>query len=403
MNTNKIVNVVDPTAAQDAATKQYVDDTTGIQNEISQLDSSVIVTDVGVGLIQFTVDSVLVAQMQNNRMDFQQTDIFGVDSITFDNNSATSIFTQNNTTFDINFPTGGTTDVDILNVDFNSVTAFSIDTTKTQIKSITPITTTPNLSFFRDTTGAANLELGRIDFRGNDSQPTNDVFAAITSEIIDPLFSNQESRIRFYIQDNNLTSNIMTLSQGIISLQRQPTTAVEGAALVMSREDGSAEIGDEAAEINFNINAGTDTVYGNISVTWDNTTNGDDSSRMDFQLLTDDALQTVLTIRGSAITDNLIAMELPGESYIKAASGVMGYFTTSDPDITDSGIIGSAGSIQIPHFNITTVVTAALLNSTFGDFEGAIGIDENTLTDSRLWVKDGQGWWGFDPVSGPLT
>ena len=56
--TNKIVNVVDPTANQDAATKKYVDDNlSGAANTITQGDSNVTVTDSGSnGVITFNID-----------------------------------------------------------------------------------------------------------------------------------------------------------------------------------------------------------------------------------------------------------------------------------------------------------------------------------------------------------
>ena len=60
---------------------------------------------------------------------------------------------------------------------------------------------------------------------------------------------------------------------------------------------------------------------------------------------------------------------------------------------------GSAGMLAMPVFDITTVLTVALLNGTFGTHKGAMGIDHNNLTNSRLWVKDSDGGWlGFDYV-----
>lgn len=59
--------------------------------------------------------------------------------------------------------------------------------------------------------------------------------------------------------------------------------------------------------------------------------------------------------------------------------------------------VGSAGMMAIPVVNLTTSLTKAILDAAFGDHEGAMGLDTNTLINSRLWIREANGnWRGFD-------
>ncbi len=88
---NKITNLVDPTSDQDAATKKYVDDNIGVQNEISAGDSSVLVVDSGTGAISFTLDSVVLTTVSSSEwlygmnLDINSNDILNPANITLAN------------------------------------------------------------------------------------------------------------------------------------------------------------------------------------------------------------------------------------------------------------------------------------------------------------------------------
>jgi len=377
----------------------------GVQNSISQLDSSVTVTDSGSnGLIQFTLDSVLVAQIQNNRMDFQDTQVFGMTSLFFNDTIDVAVgttLTQNQNDFTMNFPDNA----DDFIINFNSVIGFIVDKDITRVASTSPNTVGAVFELFRDDPSPTIDDVvGEVQFRGRDTAvvQNNIVYGKMGVEIENATEALSTGSFRWTLRELGNDEQMMSLREGILAVVRTSTTlaADRGAAIVLVRRDSSFTIGDEAGELDFNIQVGaTETVFGNISVSFDDSTGGDDSSRMDFKLLTDDTLQNVLTIRGSALTNNLIAIEVAGESYIKAKTGVMGYFVTSDPNITDSGIIGSQGTIQIPQFSNGSP-SVNDLDVAFGDFEGAIGQD---IFDGKLYVKKTATVWSFYSESGTVV
>ena len=63
-----------------------------------------------------------------------------------------------------------------------------------------------------------------------------------------------------------------------------------------------------------------------------------------------------------------------------------------------SATVGNAGMLAMPISNLTTYLTKAVLDSAFGDHDGAMGFDVNTLANlGRLWIRSTTGnWFGFD-------
>jgi len=365
-----------------------------ISNVISQLDSNVTVTDSGSnGLIQFTADGVLVAQMQNNRMDFQTTPVFGITTITFDNLQSIAATLSG---IVMNFPDTN----DAFDLQFNTVDAFHVDETKTLITSTIPNTAFALLHLFRDDPSPTDDDVvGEVQFRGRDSSATNIVYGKVGVEIEDATGATSTGSFQWTLRNQGIDQDMMSLKDGVLGVSRNSLllAASQGAAMVLVRNDTSATIGDEAGELDFNINDGTERVFGNISVSFDNSSVGDDSSRMDFKLLTDDILRTIFTLRGSPITDNKISMEVGADSFIKASTGVMGYFVTNDPAITDS--IGDNGTLQIPQFTNGSP-SLAQLNAAAGAFDAAIIHD---TSDGTLYVRNSASAWDFYTRSGQIT
>lgn len=70
-----------------------------------------------------------------------------------------------------------------------------------------------------------------------------------------------------------------------------------------------------------------------------------------------------------------------------------------------SATVGSAGMVAIPVLDVLAAVTVPLLDSAFGTHKGAMGLDVNTLTNSRLWIREnttvgtGGSWLAFDYVT----
>jgi len=398
MDTHKISGLVDPTADQEAATKKYVDDSTSVQSSI--VDS----TTTATVLNSAPSFSVVLAGNQkfsisNTRVDYEELDLFGVTQINMNDSGANLIssLSASSSGLVLNLPD----DTNTYDIQIDSADAFHVDDTKTLITSTVPGTNPVFLHLFRDT-NVVNSVLGEIQFRGNDDNPTNIVYGKIGVELEANPSATSEGSFQWTLRHAGANQDMMSLRDGVLGVSRHTAVgdaAASGAALVLERIDAAATVSDEAGEISFNIIDGDPRTIGVIATTWDNTTTGDNSSRMDFQLETNDALTNILTIRGSAISTGLIAIEISGESYIKAKTGVMGFFTTADPDITDSGIIGSAGTMQIPQFSDGSA-TVTELNAAFGDFDGAIGQD---ISDGRLYVRKSTSVWSFYTESGTVT
>jgi len=396
MNTHKIVNVVDPTAAQDAATKQYVDDNTGVQSSIVDGNTTATVLDSAPSF-SVVLNGVQKFSIANTRVDYEELGLFGVTEINMNDSGATLISSLQASSAGLNLNIISTSDV--YNLQFNSVDAFNVDNTKTLITSTTPNTTASLLQLFRDDASPAlNDVTGEIEFRGRDSVAANIVYGKIGVEIEVTTAASSEGSFQWTLRNNGVNQDMMSLLDGVLGVSRHlPTAAASGAALVLERIDSGAAIGDEAGEISFNINDGTPRVIGVIQTTWDDTQVGDNSSRMDFQLETDDVLRNILTIRGSPITDNKTSIEISGETLLFAKTGVLGYFVTSDPTISSS--IGDNGTIQIPQFSQGSA-SLAQLNAAFGAFDGAIGQD---ISDGRLYVRKSSTVWSFYSESGTVV
>lgn len=397
MDTHTISNVVDPTSDQEAATKKYVDDTTGVQSSIVDGNTTATVLDSAPSFV-VVLDGIQKYSISNTRVDYADLDLFGINQINMTDSSSNDISTLTASATGLLLNMINTSDV--YDIKFNSVDAFHVDELKTLITSTTPNTSSASLFLFRDDASPTLDDVvGDIEFRGRDTDTTNIVYGKIGVEIENAAAAVSSGSFQWTVRNLGLDQDMMSLKDGVLGVSRDSVTltAAQGAAMVLVRNDTGLTIGDEAGELDFNINDGTERVFGNISVTFDDSSGGDDSSRMDFKLLTDDALQTILTIRGSPITDNKISMEFGEDSFIKASAGVMGYFVTNDPAITSS--IGNSGSLQFPQINDGSP-TLSQLNAAGGAFDGMVVHDIN---DGRLYVRNSSTQWDFYSRSGTVV
>lgn len=412
MQARKIQSLADPTLAQDAATKAYVDANIGVQNEISQGDSNVTVTDAGTGLIAFTVDNVLIAQMQNNRMDFQQTDLFGIEKITFNDGTATSVFTQTNTNLTLNFPNS----VTVFDVDFNSVVGFSIDELKTQIHSTNPNTTPPELSLFRNDTSPVNDEVvGFIDFTGRNSAAENVSYAEIQTEIGNVTDGAEEGILRFITEVAGVSVNTLTLVDGRMTLNKFSSVDTDAAELRLVKEDATPNTNDRISEMNFQVlDAGVLTTYAEIR---SEIKDAPDAGRLHLSVRADNSdLSDGLIMEGD---DNVNDRSyLAVNSYInsdlgfgfdgvgslqakirpKSASTQLGIVVQDNVDFT----VGVDGTLAMPVFDDITP-TKSELDTSLGTHQGSMGLNESTVPANRIYVRLPNGDYAFFNADGVIT
>jgi len=129
---------------------------------------------------------------------------------------------------------------------------------------------------------------------------------------------------------------------------------------------------------------------------------------MDFKLLTDDVLQTILTIRGSSITDEKITVELGPDSFImpNTVSSFIGYFVSSGTSLDIDDSIGTLGTLQMPVNGTFGAGTPSIadLNGFFGNFEGAHGmLGQGTTRSIYIKTELAGGDWARFEVSSYIT
>jgi hypothetical protein len=190
----------------------------GVTNQISQLDSNVTVTDVGVGLITMDVDGTQRYSIQANRADYADLPIFGFTALSFTDTidaAAGTILTQNQTDFTMNFPDNA----DIYNIDFNSIVGFSVDLLRTRLHSNTPNTISAALSLFRDDPSPAPADaLGDINFDGRDSAGNFTTYADIIGGIVSATSTAEEGRLTIRLQDGGPLQQVMRITLNELEL-----------------------------------------------------------------------------------------------------------------------------------------------------------------------------------------
>lgn len=210
MNTNKISNVVNPTADQDATTKKFVDDKTFIADG----NTRATVLNTGPSFIVL-LNNIQKLSLQNTRMDFAALDLHGITQLNFQEDSIpaspTNIasLTPSLTGLLLNiFSTS-----DVYDIKFNNVEAFHVDNLRTRISSTTPNTLSAAITLFRDDPSpATNDALGDINFDGKDSAGNITTYADIIAGIVVPTTNIEEGRLTFRLQNSGSIQQIMRIT-----------------------------------------------------------------------------------------------------------------------------------------------------------------------------------------------
>jgi len=270
--------------------------TGGVSNVISQGDSNVTVTDVGTGVIQFTVDGTLITQIQDNRMDFQQTDIFGVESLTFDEGGTSTVTiskTANTLTTDFS------DNSNIFNIAFQTVVGLSVDLLRTRLFSNTPNTVSAALSLFRDDPSPSiNDAVGDINFDGRDSAGNFTTYADILGGIVIPTTNIEEGRLTFRLQDSGVMQQALRVSLTELEMR---TIQSDGPTLVIRNDDQTPTGGSNGPKLFFNANDSllAETTYGSIIVNTTSVLDGFKNATMEFRNMATNSLDPFMNFLGA--------------------------------------------------------------------------------------------------------
>lgn len=336
------------------------------------------------GIQKFTVT--------NNRVDYEELDLFGVTQINMNDSGANLISSLSASVSGLLLNILSTSDV--YDIKFNSVDAFHVDDLRTRILSTTPNTTPPVLSLFRDDPSPTiGDELGVIKFEGNNSTSAFTTYGEV-SMTIESLTNNAEyANYIVNIKQNGFDVDMLRIVNGVMILRTFNSVSNEGALFNLVKEDASPGNGNLIAKVSYNIlDSPIETTYSQTRAEIEDAT---DAGRYFISTRADGDLRDVISIVGRAGTPKADITFLD-QTILKAASGgFLGLFVTDEPGALDS--IGDSGTLQMPVNNLNPT-SLNDLNVEFGDFDGAHGYDSSI--GDKLWVRVNSSLWvGFVPDS----
>ncbi len=377
-------------------------------NSISQGDSNATITDVGSGLFSVNIDGITNQKfgVQSNRIDIADLPVFGITALSFSESaSSRTILTQNATAFDFNVLDSA----DIYNFSFNSILGFSVDEVKTQIYSTSANTTAVQLTLFRDDPSPVdNDELSQINFAGRNSVGVNTEYGSMTTEILNSLSGSETGLMRFNLMDSGFSVNILTFTQGRMSLVKFGSLTTDRAELILIKEDASPGNGDSIADLKFGIDdSGVFTTYALLQAINNNTL---DAGELGLQVLADSTLQDGLRLIGDT-NEDVIYVELTNariSTDLQFRSQTGGQDLKIFPSLNTIGItfdnvaytIGTVGGFALPFTN-TEPTSDADADLRFGTHKGQMGISRQTEITAahKVWSRDDNGKWGFTNVT----
>ena len=310
----------------------------GPSNTITQGNSNATITDVGSGVFIVNIDGVTNAKfsVQANRVDIEELPLFGLTALNFNKTGPVllgTVLTQNTTDFTMNFPTN----TDVYNINFNAAVGLSVDKFKTRLYSNTPNTSGASLSLFRDDPSPLAFdEVGKINFDGNNSAAGLTTYGSISTTIVDPLSTNETARMLFNLFDKNLSSNILTLTQGRMTLNKFSTEATDATEFRIQKEDASPGNGDNIGILKYGVDdSGTFTTYAALEGINTNTL---DAGELKIQVLADGNLLDAIRITGET-TFSGAQLRLPAQlhSDIKFSSGFTVDFNAGQSNVGAAG------------------------------------------------------------------
>ena len=258
-----------------------------------------------------------------------------------------SIYSTSTSILDLNIPTGGTM---ILNV--NAISAYTWSTTTF---------TAPNIIVSNTLTLNDNAGF--------------------------PVLSGQLAR----------NATITSVFAPIFEIKNDTSVALEQATLHLTKVDATPLANERIAEIDFLVrDTGTEVIYAQItSIVGDPT---------DFGILN-------VSIRSNNTGPN-IALSMVGddnnvqyafrytdESRVLPITGNMLFSVRAITGVADfTSNIGTEGTMIIPFINNGSP-NLSTLNSSFGAFDGAIGVDVN---NDRLYIRTGSSTWAFYTAAGTV-
>lgn len=378
----------------------------GIPNSIIQGNSNVTVTDTNNnGLIQFTADNVLVAQMQNNRMDFQDTQLFGITQTFFTNATTTrTTLTQNATDFTMNFPTNS----DAYEIDFNNIIGFSVDLLRTRLFSNTPNTTGATLSLFRnDASPEDDDELGKIIFEGRNSAAEQKTYANWNARAIDVTQNDEDGSMSLDLLDSGIAVEVLKIEPSRIQIRNFTSTGSEFVELALLKEDDTSGAGDNIGIINFAVlDSSVETDYARIlSKIIDTTDNGallfdvraDNSATFanGLTITGDDSVagRSYLTVNARINSDLAFGFDGVGSLTAKiapfSASTKLGIVVQDNASFT----VGTAGTLAIPAIDNPPPTSDSGIDADLGTAKGSMGLYQSTTSTVVFVIKATDDHW----------
>ena len=371
----------------------------GDLDKISAGDSFIQIIDAATGFASFVFDGITIATMQNNRMDFQETDLFGIEQINMNDNAANLISSLTASASGLLLNIFSTSQ--FYDIKFNSVDAFHVDNLRTRILSTSPNTTAVELSLFRDDPSPLdNTDLAVIKFDGRNTAAEFITYGIFGTGMVDVTDGVETGVLVGSILDAGILVQQFRLESGALTIRKFSSVAAEKAILKLVKEDATPSGGDIIASVDYILRDVSEIIYTQTRAEIRDATDAgryyisvraDNSSLVDaIEIIGDDNnLLSFMNINSRISSDIVFGVE-SGSTDLKIFPQVnsLGIVVQDNVGFT----VGSAGTLASPHVTSGSTTISAL-DALFGNHKGNKGFIEiaSTLTE---FVKQDNGNWG---------